>query len=67
MSSIYSVLKAERTSYKERMFAFMHSAHDENQRPVGDMIAIYTNLFPEQQEQKGMISPSDSINEISLT
>ena len=58
--------EAEQTSHKERMFAFMHSAHDEGWRPVGDTIAIHTNPFSEQREQRGIISPIDNISEISL-
>ena len=67
MSSAYSVSKAERTSHKERMFAFVHSAHDKGWRLVGDTIVIYTNPFLEQREQRGIISLINSISETSLT
>ncbi len=49
------------------MFAFVHLAYDKGWRSVGNTIAIYTNPFSEQQEQRNIISLIDSISEMSLT
>ncbi len=66
ISNVYLALDAERISHKERMFAFVYSAHDKSWRLVGDAIVIYTNPFSAQQEYINIISPADSITETSL-
>ena len=51
----------EWTSYKEHMFACVHSTQEEGWWPEGDTIAIYTSPAFKQREQEGMILPSDRI------
>ena len=41
MGCVHSKLETERTSHKERMFAFVYLAQEEGWRPDGDMIVTY--------------------------
>jgi len=60
------VSETEQTLQDNCMFAYIYSTQEEGWQPVREAIVMHTNPFSKQQEQEGIISPSNKMTVTSL-